>query len=78
MLLTFVDEKRREHNLTLRFVIHLSAHVANFVEDHGLEYVGQPLPAAVQCVLFKPLKPKREHLSMKEREEHYEAQGGKM
>ena len=42
-----------------------SAEIAKFVEGHGLEYIGQSLPAAVQTVLFKLLKPQSEYISKK-------------
>ena len=55
-----------------------SAQIAKFVEGHGLEYIGQSLPAAVQTVLFKLLKPQGEYLSKKEHEELYAEQKGKV
>ena len=54
-----------------------SKSIAALLDAFGLEYTGQPLPAATQTVLFELLKPKREHLSKKERDELYEEQGGK-
>ena len=50
-------------------------HIAKFVEAHGLDYVGQSLPAAVQTVLFKLLKPQRVYISKKARDELYDEQG---
>ena len=54
-----------------------SKSIAALLDAFGIEYTGQSLPAATQTVLFELLKPKREYLSKKEREESYEEQGGK-
>ena len=45
-----------------------SKSIAALLEAFGIDYTGQSLPAATQTVLFELLKPKREHLSKKERE----------